>query len=414
MSPAPVLNSINGLRRRSTAGACSRSRQNLFKREMLYQAAFNTYGPIRLRPDHIQRFVPFSRSVLYFLRQITHPSRIILTDSGTKRMIQVNQLRKSFGSHVVLQDINMHVRRGEIFGIVGHSGAGKSTLLRCLNGLEPYDSGNVRVMDVEVASLDSHHLRQLQSKMGMIFQNFNLMARKNVFDNVAFPLHLWHRPEREKRVMELLELVGLTDKARQRVQSLSGGQKQRVGIARALALNPSILLCDEATSALDPKTTSSILDLLEDINKRLNLTIIMVTHQMEVVKRLCHSLLLLDGGKTVALGKTEDLFLAPTKDMQAIVENEFTLIPGGTNIRLMFPREISQQSVITQMARALGIDFSIVGGKLERYLDDVFGFLIINVQDQNIDAVLRYLKEQRLYWEILEYPLQQATDAANE
>ena len=265
-----------------------------------------------------------------------------------------------------------------------------------------------------MASLESRALRLLQSKMGMIFQNFNLMARKNVFDNVAFPLQLWHKSDREKRVMELLDLVGLTDKARQRVQSLSGGQKQRVGIARALALNPSILLCDEATSALDPKTTSSILDLLEDINKRLNLTIIMVTHQMEVVKRLCHSLLLLDGGKTVAMGKTEDLFLSPTKDMQAIVENEYTLIPGGTNIRLMFPRVISQQSVITQMARALGIDFSIVGGKLERYLDDVFGFLIINVQDQDIEAVLSYLEEQHLYWEILEYPVKQDLDASHE
>ena len=329
-------------------------------------------------------------------------------------MIQVSNLLKRYGSNVVLQNINMQVRQGEIFGIVGHSGAGKSTLLRCLNGLEVYDEGSVRVMDVEVASLESRALRLLQSKMGMIFQNFNLMARKNVFDNVAFPLQLWHKSDREKRVMELLDLVGLTDKARQRVQSLSGGQKQRVGIARALALNPSILLCDEATSALDPKTTSSILDLLEDINKRLNLTIIMVTHQMEVVKRLCHSLLLLDGGKTVAMGKTEDLFLSPTKDMQAIVENEYTLIPGGTNIRLMFPRVISQQSVITQMARALGIDFSIVGGKLERYLDDVFGFLIINVQDQDIEAVLRYLEEQHLYWEILEYPVKQALDANHE
>lgn len=329
-------------------------------------------------------------------------------------MIQVSNLLKRYGSNVVLQNINMQVRQGEIFGIVGHSGAGKSTLLRCLNGLEVYDEGSVRVMDVEVASLESRALRLLQSKMGMIFQNFNLMARKNVFDNVAFPLQLWHKSDREKRVMELLDLVGLTDKARQRVQSLSGGQKQRVGIARALALNPSILLCDEATSALDPKTTSSILDLLEDINKRLNLTIIMVTHQMEVVKRLCHSLLLLDGGKTVAMGKTEDLFLSPTKDMQAIVENEYTLIPGGTNIRLMFPRVISQQSVITQMARALGIDFSIVGGKLERYLDDVFGFLIINVQDQDIEAVLSYLEEQHLYWEILEYPVKQALDASHE
>lgn len=329
-------------------------------------------------------------------------------------MIQVSNLLKRYGSNVVLQNINMQVRQGEIFGIVGHSGAGKSTLLRCLNGLEAYDEGSVRVMDVEVASLEPRALRLLQSKMGMIFQNFNLMARKNVFDNVAFPLQLWHKSDREKRVMELLDLVGLTDKARQRVQSLSGGQKQRVGIARALALNPSILLCDEATSALDPKTTSSILDLLEDINKRLNLTIIMVTHQMEVVKRLCHSLLLLDGGKTVAMGKTEDLFLSPTKDMQAIVENEYTLIPGGTNIRLMFPRVISQQSVITQMARTLGIDFSIVGGKLERYLDDVFGFLIINVQDQDIEAVLRYLEEQHLYWEILEYPVKQALDASHE
>ena len=318
-------------------------------------------------------------------------------------MIQVSNLLKRYGSNVVLQNINMQVRQGEIFGIVGHSGAGKSTLLRCLNGLEVYDEGSVRVMDVEVASLESRALRLLQSKMGMIFQNFNLMARKNVFDNVAFPLQLWHKSDREKRVMELLDLVGLTDKARQRVQSLSGGQKQRVGIARALALNPSILLCDEATSALDPKTTSSILDLLEDINKRLNLTIIMVTHQMEVVKRLCHSLLLLDGGKTVAMGKTENLFLSPTKEMQAMVEDEYTLIPGGTNIRLMFPREISQQSVITQMARALGIDFSIVGGKLERYLDDVFGFLIINVQDKDLDAVLQYLKMQNLFWEILAY-----------
>ena len=318
-------------------------------------------------------------------------------------MIQVTNLGKLYGSHLVLQHINMHVHEGEIFGIVGHSGAGKSTLLRCLNGLEPYQMGSVKVMGVEVASLEATAMRELQSKMGMIFQNFNLMSRKNVFDNVAFPLSLWGSPNREERVMELLELVGLADRAKQRVQNLSGGQKQRVGIARALALNPRVLLCDEATSALDPKTTSSILDLLEDINKRLNLTIIMVTHQMEVVKRLCHSLLLLDGGKTVAMGKTENLFLSPTKEMQAMVEDEYTLIPGGTNIRLMFPRDISQQSVITQMARTLGIDFSIVGGKLERYLDDVFGFLIINVQDKDLDAVLHYLKTQNLYWEILAY-----------
>ena len=318
-------------------------------------------------------------------------------------MIQIDGLEKCFGTHRVLHGINLHVREGEIFGIVGHSGAGKSTLLRCFNGLEPYQKGSVKVMGVEVASLDMKNLRMLQRKMGMIFQSFNLMARKNVFDNVVFPLELWGIPGRTERVKELLDLVGLADKARQRVQSLSGGQKQRVGIARALALNPRILLCDEATSALDPKTTSSILDLLENINRRLNLTIVMVTHQMEVVKRLCHGLLLLDGGKTVAMGKTEDLFLAPTKDMQAMVENEYTLIPDGTNIRLMFPREISQQSSITQMARALDINFSIVGGRLERYLDDVFGFLIINVQDKDLEAVQQYMKSKCLFWEVLDY-----------
>ena len=317
-------------------------------------------------------------------------------------MIQVQKLGKYYSTHQVLTDIAMHIHKGEIFGVVGHSGAGKSTLLRCLNGLEPYQEGSVTVMGTEVSSLDALGLRRLQSQMGMIFQNFNLMARKNVYDNVAFPLLLWGKKNCRDRVMELLDLVGLADRARQRVQSLSGGQKQRVGIARALALNPPILLCDEATSALDPQTTASILDLLDDINRRLDLTIVMVTHQMEVVKRLCHDMLILDGGKTVAIGKTEELFLSPTKAMRAIVDNEFTLIPGGVNIRLMFPRDISQQSIITRMARELGIDFSIVGGKLERYLDDVFGFLIINVKDKDRETVLTYLRDKNLYWEILD------------
>lgn len=317
-------------------------------------------------------------------------------------MIEVRGLDKFYGSRQVLHQIDLTVRKGEIFGIVGHSGAGKSTLLRCLNGLEAYQGGSVKVMGVEVACLAGAKLRELQSRMGMIFQNFNLMARKNVFDNVAFPLRLWGADGVDARVMELLDLVGLANRAKQRVQSLSGGQKQRVGIARALALNPPVLLCDEATSALDPKTTMSILDLLEDINRRLNLTIVMVTHQMEVVKRLCHSLLMLDRGKTVAMGRTEDLFLSPTPEMRKMVTDEFTILPGGVNIRLMFPRNISQQAIIARMARALNIDFSIVGGKLERYLDDVFGFLIINVPEADVSLVLQYLKEQRLYWQVLE------------
>ena len=317
-------------------------------------------------------------------------------------MIHIEHLHKWYGSREVLHDINLHVREGEIFGVVGHSGAGKSTLLRCMNGLEGYQQGKVTAMGVDVSTLSGTHLRKLQSSIGMIFQNFNLMARKNVFENVAFPLRLWGAEKIKERVGELLELVGLAKRAKQRVQNLSGGQKQRVGIARALALNPRVLLCDEATSALDPKTTMSILDLLDDINRSLKLTIVMVTHQMEVVKRLCHSLLMLDRGKTVAQGVTETLFLSPTKEMSKMVTDEFTLLKGGTNIRMMFPRDISQQSIITRMARSLDIDFSIVGGKLERYLDDVFGFLIINVPDAHKDAVLGYLEDNHLYWQILD------------
>ncbi len=321
-------------------------------------------------------------------------------------MIQVTHLGKRFGDSTVLNDITFSIRAGEVFGIVGHSGAGKSTLLRCLNGLEPYEEGSVRVMGREVGQLDDRGMKELRRDMGMIFQNFNLMHSKNVFDNVAFPLHIWGIPEarRRERVMELLLLVGLADKYRVRVQSLSGGQKQRVGIARALALSPKILLCDEATSALDPKTTTAILDLLEDIRKRLDLTVVLVTHQMEVVKRICNRVLLLDGGVTQGIGNTDELFLAPTNDLRNLIEDEFLLIPTGTNIRLWFPREIAQEAVITNMARALDVNFSIVGGKLERYLDDVRGFLIINVADEQRERLEQYLREQALFWEEVNDP----------
>lgn len=319
-------------------------------------------------------------------------------------MIEVTGLEKRYGDSVVLRDISFSVEKGEVFGVVGHSGAGKSTLLRCLNGLETYESGSVRVMGKEVRELDSAGMKSLRRDMGMIFQTFCLMDSKNVFDNVAFPLEIWNTPKKEieRRVTELLALVGLDSKKHDRVQSLSGGQKQRVGIARALALSPGVLLCDEATSALDPRTTTAILGLLEDIREALHLTIIIVTHQMEVVKRACHRMLLLDGGVPQGIGRTDDLFLAPTEDLKKLIEDDYTLIPTGANIRLWFPREISQKAVITAMARALNINFSIVGGKLERYLDDVRGFLIINVDDDHLEMVLNYLQEKRLFWEVMD------------
>lgn len=318
-------------------------------------------------------------------------------------MIEINSLGKYFGDHKVLSDISLKVDKGDVFGIVGHSGAGKSTLLHCLNGLESYTEGSVRVGGKEVRDLDEKELKLLRRDMGMIFQNFNLMNRKDVFENILFPLKVWGTPknEAESRVNELLELVGLTGKRHEKVRNLSGGQKQRVGIARALALNPEILLCDEATSALDPKTTISILELLMDINKKLNVTIVVVTHQMEVVKMICNKVIILDGGEIVASGETDKLFLAPGEELRKLITDDYAVIPSGTNIRLMFPREVANDSIITNMARDLNINFSIVGGRIEKYRETVMGFLIINVADKDVANIEKWLGENKMYWEVM-------------
>ncbi len=319
-------------------------------------------------------------------------------------MIEITGLGKYFGEHKVLSDISLSVEKGDVFGIVGHSGAGKSTLLRCLNGLESYSEGSVKVKGSEVRELDDAGLKMLRRDMGMIFQNFNLMNRKNVFENIIFPLKVWNTPkaEAEKRVNDLLELVGLTAKRDEKVRNLSGGQKQRVGIARALALNPEILLCDEATSALDPKTTISILELLMDINKKLNVTIIVVTHQMEVVKMICNKVVILDGGRIVDSGDTDKLFLAPGPQLRKLITDDYAVIPSGINIRLIFPREVANDAVITSMARALDVNFSIVGGRIEKYRETVMGFLIINVAEKDVAAIEKWLKENKMHWEVVE------------
>ena len=319
-------------------------------------------------------------------------------------MIEITGLGKYFGDHKVLSDISLSVGKGDVFGIVGHSGAGKSTLLRCLNGLEGYSEGSVKVKGREVKDLNDVELKQLRRDMGMIFQNFNLMNRKNVFENIMFPLKVWGTPkaEAEARVNELLELVGLSAKRDEKVRNLSGGQKQRGGIARALALNPEILLCDEATSALDPKTTISILELLMDINRKLNVTIIAVTHQMEVVKMICNKVIILDGGRVVDSGDTDKLFLAPGPELRKLITDDYAVIPRGTNIRLMFPREIANEGIVSKMARELGIDFSIVGGRIEKYRETVMGFLIIHVDDKDVPRIEKWLKENKMFWEVMD------------
>ncbi len=319
-------------------------------------------------------------------------------------MIKINNVHKSFNDVEVLKDITLEIKKGEIFGLVGHSGAGKSTLLRCINGLETYDKGSIIVNEYsEVKLLDNKAVRSFRKNLGMIFQHFSLLERRNVYDNVALPLECfkYSKDDIEKRVSELLELVGLSDKKKSKPRELSGGQKQRVAIARALALNPDILLCDEATSALDPNTTKSILALLRDINEKLGITIIIVTHQMEVVKEICQRVAIMENGQVMAVGKTEDLFLKNSKVLKSLIGEEEVLPNEGINIRLFFPKDNSNDSIITAMARDLDIDFSIVWGKLERFRDDVLGSLVINIKENQRNEVEKYLTSKNMPWEVI-------------
>ena len=226
-------------------------------------------------------------------------------------MIRIENVSKSFGELQILRDVNLHIKKGEIFGIAGRSGVGKSTLLRCINGLEKYNSGSLKVDGSEIKDLSAEEMRLFRKNIGMVFQNFSLITRASVYDNIAFAMKIWDcdRKEIDKRVKELLDVVGIPEKINARARDLSGGQKQRVALARALAMNPSVLLCDEATSALDPKSTKDILSLLEDINKRFNITIVMVTHEMEVIKNLCDSVAVMANGIVEASGSVEQVFL---------------------------------------------------------------------------------------------------------
>ncbi|QAT41293.1 methionine ABC transporter ATP-binding protein [Clostridium sp. JN-9] len=318
-------------------------------------------------------------------------------------MISITNVDKFFSNEHILKSVNLEIKQGEIFGLIGHSGAGKSTLLRCINGLESYDSGSVMVMGKEVNTLKNRELREFRKDLGMIFQHFSLLERKNVYDNIALPLQVWGYDKKQiKEIVEkLLKIVHLEDKIFSRPKELSGGQKQRVAIARALALEPKILLCDEATSALDPNTTKSILTLLREINENLGITIVIVTHQMEVVREICSRMAILDAGAIAAQGEVNELFLKQPKALRKLISEEEILPSEGTNIRIYFPKEMSEQSIITSMARNLNIDFSIVWGKLERFRDDVLGSLVINIEDSKYKSVSDYLNKRKVCWEVI-------------
>lgn len=321
-------------------------------------------------------------------------------------MIQVKNLCKSFGDLDVIKDVSFNIEEGDIFGIIGQSGAGKSTLLRCFNGLEDYQSGSIVALGKEVKNLSKKELQLMQKNMGMIFQNFNLLNRLTVYENIALPLKFWKMNPKDKenddRIHELLKLVGLEDKINAKPRELSGGQKQRVAIARALVLNPKILLCDEATSALDPKITQDILSLLQKINEELNITIIVVTHQMEVVKKICNKMVFLKQGKIVASGTPEELFVSSNEDILDFTGQDHDILPTtGINIKLFFLNSNSKSHTMTSLARDLNIDFDICQGKLENFRGRILGSLIININEEDKDKVLAYLKNANVECEVL-------------
>lgn len=342
-------------------------------------------------------------------------------------MIEVKHLTKIYKTPsqeiLALDDVSLQVEDGEIFGIIGLSGAGKSTLIRCINMLEKPTSGTVTINGVEITALEPHELRTARQKIGMIFQHFNLLSSRNVFDNVLFPLEIAGVPKKDaaKRVMELLELVGLADKANAYPAQLSGGQKQRVGIARALANSPELLLSDEATSALDPQTTRSILGLLKDINKRFNLTILLITHDMNVIKETCDRVAVIAESRIVEVGRVIDIFSNP----QTSTSRSFI----NTVVKRDIPKELLEQSdshaapserilvsisfigksagqpLISSMIKKYEVDANILYGNIDRIKDTPFGYLTLELTGpaDQIDEALLYLKSHGLEVEVINH-----------
>ena len=319
-----------------------------------------------------------------------------------KPIIEIKNLSKTFGlgsSQVAaLQDVSLTVNAGEIFGIIGLSGAGKSTLVRCINLLERPDQGGVLFHGQDLMNLKEKELRMQRRKISMIFQSFNLLEQRNCLDNICFPLELAgvSRKDAKKRAMELLETVGLPDKANAYPVQLSGGQKQRIAIARALASDPEVLLCDEATSALDPKTTDSILKLLQKINKERGITVIIITHQMSVIEQICHRVAILDAGVVAEIGEVEAVFSNPqSKAGRRLVSPDVALplFDWDTPVaRIAFNGNASADPIIASVAMELGVKVSILGAATRNVDGKAFGTILISLPaDEKKQTVLDYL-----------------------
>ena len=339
-------------------------------------------------------------------------------------MIELRHIQKVFhtpkGDIHACQDVNLTIQTGEIFGVIGYSGAGKSTLVRIINQLEKQTSGEVMIDGEDISLLNPKDLRKKRTKMGMIFQHFNLLWSRTVQKNIELPLEIAgvDKEIRKKKTRELIELVGLQGRENAYPSELSGGQKQRVGIARALANDPSILLCDEATSALDPDTTEQILDLLKDINRKLGITIVMITHQMEVVQKICHRVAVMSEGKVVEVGRVKDIFEHPqhtvtkrfVRDISSKIdddkqnENLKKIYPNGILLRLTFDEDISRQPIVSRVMKETTLDISIVSGNLTNTIDSSFGVLVVNVlggTKQDYENIIQKFQDYHVIVEVI-------------
>ena len=334
-------------------------------------------------------------------------------------MIEFHHVQKTYrvsGRDVpALQSTDLRIEQGQVFGLIGHSGAGKSTLLRLINRLEEPSAGRILVAGEDVTALDATGLRRFRRQVGMIFQHFNLLSSKTVAANVAMPLELAGELSREQitqRVAELLARVGLGEHANKYPAQLSGGQKQRVGIARALSTNPKILLCDEATSALDPQTTAQVLQLLAEINRELGLTIVLITHEMDVIRRVCDQVAVMDGGSIVEQGPVAQVFLHPqhpttrrfVQEDEQVDENEqrddFAHVSGKI-LRLTFQGEATYAPLLGTVARETGVDYSILAGRIDRIKDTPYGQLTLALTGGDIDAALARFQAADVHLEVL-------------
>jgi D-methionine transport system ATP-binding protein len=340
-------------------------------------------------------------------------------------MIVLSNVCKTFdsaqGRVVAVDDVNLAVEAGQIYGIIGYSGAGKSTLIRLLNGLETPTSGSIEVDGFDIARAKGQQLRQARLKISMVFQHFNLLWSRTVSQNIAFSMQIAGVPKAQikQRVAELVALVGLQGREDAYPSQLSGGQKQRVGIARALANNPGVLLCDEATSALDPQTTDSILELLLDINRKLNLTIVLITHEMHVVRKICHRVAVMENGRIVEEGPVIDVFTQPqqpitrqfVKQVSQYQETEENFNPllaqhlPGAIFKLTFVGMQTHQAVISDVIQRYRVTINILHGKISHTLNGSFGELYIHAEgnDLQIDNMLKLLKERDIAVEVIKH-----------